>query len=300
MLTVFLELHELETKRLNIEIQDESTIKEYYELRQQLTTYTKDMRDVINHPNYCLQFMQSGRLVRIKYMDYDFGWGAVVNFTQRRPSKEQKPEDITPHQSYVLDVLLQVADGASNGTKTHQDLPQGVRPPVEGEKAKMEVVPVLLSCIESIGHIRIFLPDNLKSTDQRNTVRKSLDEVKRRFPDGIAVLDPIENMGITDESFKKLMRVRILFSQCGSQTNSCHAENRSSRVPPSVKSFAQLSSTSRSLRPVRGEDGALCKDQSCQEADHCCALDHAAGRVEMSQACASSLRLHQRSRGCSA
>lgn len=141
-------------------------------------------------------------------MDYDFGWGAVVSFTKRRPSKDQKPEDMIPQQSFVLDVLLLVADSASNGTKTHQDLPQGVRPPLEGENAKMEVVPVLLSCIESIGHIRIFLPNDLKSADQRNTVRKSMDEVKRRFPDGIAVLDPIENMGITDESFKKLMRVR--------------------------------------------------------------------------------------------
>jgi len=37
-----------------------------------------------------------------------------------------------------------------------------------------------------------------------------LDEIKRRFPDGIAVLDPIENMGISDESFKKLLRVRSL------------------------------------------------------------------------------------------
>ena len=190
-----------------MEIPDEGAIKEYYELRQQLATYTKDMRDIINHPNYCLQFMQPGRLVWIKHMDYDFGWGAVVSFAPRKPVRDQKPDDITPQQSFVLDVLLQVADGTSNGTKTYQDLPQGVRPPAEGEKAKMEVVPVLLSCVESIGHIRIFLPDDLKSPEQRNTVRKSLDEVKRRFSDGIAVLDPIENMGITDASFKKLLRV---------------------------------------------------------------------------------------------
>ena len=189
-------------------IPDEGTIREYYDLRQQLTTYSKDMRDVINHPNYCLQFMQQGRLVSIKHMDYDFGWGAVVNFTQRRPAKDQKAADVPPQQSYILDVLLQVADGSSSGTRTHQDLPQGVRPPAEGEKVKMEVVPVLLSCVEAIGHIRIFLPNDLKSADQRNTIRKSLEEVKRRFPDGIAVLDPIENMGITDGSFKKLLRVR--------------------------------------------------------------------------------------------
>ena len=201
------QLHTLEMQRSSMEISDEGTIREYYDLRKQLDTYTKDMRDVINHPNYCLQFMQSGRLVRIKYMDHDFGWGAVVNFTARKPGKGQKAEDISPQQSYVIDVLLQVADTSSNGTRTHTELPQGVRPALEGEKSKMEVVPILLSCVESIGHIRIFLPADLKSADQRNTARKSIDEVKRRFPDGIAVLDPIENMGITDNSFKKLLRV---------------------------------------------------------------------------------------------
>ncbi len=209
---VSLELHELEAQRSSIEIADEGTIREYYDLRQQLAIYTKDMRDVINHPNYCLQFMQSGRLVRIKYKDYDFGWGAVVNFTPRKPNKDEKAEDITPQQSFVIDVLLQVADASSNGTRTHQELPQGVRPANEGEKAKMEVVPILLSCVESIGHIRIFLPNDLKPADQRNTVQKSLDEVKRRFPDGIAVLDPIENMGITDASFKNLLRVSQYYS----------------------------------------------------------------------------------------
>ncbi|MCJ1390455.1 ATP-dependent RNA helicase mtr4 [Xylographa bjoerkii] len=218
------ELHELEIQRSTMEIADESTIRDYYELRQQLSTYSKDMRDVINHPNYCLQFMQPGRLVRIKHMDYDFGWGAVTNFTARKLPRDQT-ESMPPQQSYILDVLLQVADSSSNGTKTHQDLPQGIRPPLEGEKVKMDVVPVLLSCVESISHIRIFLPDNLKSSDQRNTVRKSLDEVKRRFPDGIAVLDPIENMGITDSSFKKLLRkIEVLESRL--LTNPLHNSPR--------------------------------------------------------------------------
>lgn len=202
-----IELHELEAQRSGFEIVDESTIREYYELRQQLTTYTKDMRDIINHPIYCLQFMQPGRLVRIKHDDYSFGWGAVVNFSAVKQSKDQKAEDVIPQKSYVLDVLLQVVDTSSSGTRSFQTIPSGVRPPEEGEKAKMEVVPVLLSCVESIGHIRIFLPSDLKSAEQRNTVRKSLEEVKRRFPDGISVLDPIENMGIKDTSFKKLLRV---------------------------------------------------------------------------------------------
>ena len=202
-----IELQALETKKADLEIRDEATIREYYDLRQQISMYTKDMREIITHPNYCLQFMQSGRLVRIKYRDYDFGWGVVVNFLPRKPAKGQSAADIRPQQAYIVDVVLQVADDVSFAPQTSQDLPPGVRPPGPGEKGKTEVVPVLLSCIDSIGHIRLFLPPELKTVESRNTVRKALEEVRRRFPDGMATLDPIENMGITDESFKKLLRV---------------------------------------------------------------------------------------------
>lgn len=199
------ELRELEVQRGALHIPDESQIKEYYELRQQISTYTKDMRDVINHPHYCLPFMQPGRLVRVKHESYDFGWGAVVNFTPRRLDRNQT--ESKPQESYILDVLLPVAEGSSTATKTQQDLPPGIRPPEEGEKTVMQVVPVLLTCLDSISHLRIFLPDDLKSQPERDSVKKSLEEVKRRFPDGIAVLDPIENMNINDTSFKKLLRV---------------------------------------------------------------------------------------------
>ncbi|KAI9785684.1 MAG: ATP-dependent RNA helicase mtr4 [Geoglossum umbratile] len=208
------ELYDLESEIMAIEIADEPTIKDYFDLRQHLSAYTKDMREVINHPNYCLQFMQPGRLVQIMHLDYDYGWGAVVNFTPRRPGKGQKAEDFTPQQSYLIDVLLLVSDNASIGTQTHKELPDGVRPPAEGEKGKMEVVPVLLSCVQGIGQVRLFLPNDLRSAEQRNTVKKSLEEVQRRFPDGLALLDPIETMGITDESFKQLLRkIEILESK---------------------------------------------------------------------------------------
>jgi ATP-dependent RNA helicase DOB1 len=210
------ELQELQTERDEMEIPDEATIKEYYDLRQQLTSYTKDMRDVINHPNYCLQFMQPGRVVHIKYKDYDYGWGAVVKFTERRPTKNSNSNgnEFPPQQAYILDVLLNISENDSVAPQTTTEFPIGIKPPGEGEKGKMEVVPVLLSCIEAIGHVRIFLPKDLNPSDQRNQVRKSLEEVKRRFPDGIAILDPIENMGITDDSFKKLLRkIEVLESR---------------------------------------------------------------------------------------
>lgn len=195
---------ELENEKANMEIKDEASIKDYYQLRQQLDTYTKDMRDVITHPNYCLQFLQHGRMVKIKHKDWEFGWGAVVNVSARRPGKN---EVLSPQQSHIVDVIIPVASDTKFAPSANDGLPAGIRPPSAGDKGKMEVVPVLLSCIEAIGHLRLFLHQELKSTEQKNTVRKSLEEVKKRFPDGIAVLDPIENMGITDDSFKKLLRV---------------------------------------------------------------------------------------------
>src|SRR5204862_6120131 len=81
------ELQDLEADKHAIVIEDESTVREYYDLRQQLNTYGKEMRDVVNHPNYCLQFMQPGRLVKVKFKDADFGWGVVVNYSKRLKGK---------------------------------------------------------------------------------------------------------------------------------------------------------------------------------------------------------------------
>jgi ATP-dependent RNA helicase DOB1 len=71
------------------------------------------------------------------------------------------------------------------------------------------VVPVLLSTIDGISHLRIVLPKDLRSEQARETTWKSVLEVHKRFPDGIALLDPIQNMGITDSKFKALVKVRI-------------------------------------------------------------------------------------------
>lgn len=208
------ERSELEEQMESMKIADESTIREYYDLRKQIETYSKDMKSVIQLPNYCLPFMQPGRLVRIKYDNMDFGWGAVVNFIEKKQNRDErslrrgeKQQAPSPQESWVIDTLLLVADASSSATRTHQNVPSGVRPPGPGERGQMQVVPCMLTCIDSIGHVRVFLPKDLRSAEERNSVKKALEEVKRRFPDGMPVLDPIENMKITDASFKKLLRV---------------------------------------------------------------------------------------------
>lgn len=209
---VLIELHQLDLERSNMIISDESEIRDYWELVQQLNSYTDDMRQVITHPNYCLPFMQPGRLVHIKHGDQDFGWGAVVNFIERKfppntPEDEQKPQ-----LGWVVDVVLPIADSSARisnrfqSNKSRTELPPGIRPAVAGEKTRMEVVPVLLSCVHAIAELRIFPPKDLNNVEDRNAVKRALDEIQRRFPNGLALLDPVENMNINDESFKRLLR----------------------------------------------------------------------------------------------
>jgi ATP-dependent RNA helicase DOB1 len=68
------------------------------------------------------------------------------------------------------------------------------------------VVSVLLTTIEGISHIRVFMPKDLRSDQARETLWKSVLEVHRRFLD-VPLLDPIENMGIKDDKFKVLVKV---------------------------------------------------------------------------------------------
>lgn len=73
---------------------------------------------------------------------------------------------------------------------------------------------MMLTCVNSVSHIRITLPKDISQASTRSGMKKILDEIKRRFPDGVPVLDPIENMGIKDDSFKKLLRkIEVLESR---------------------------------------------------------------------------------------
>lgn len=199
------ELHQLENDRNDMMIEDEATIRSYYDLRKQLDTYAEDMRMVIIHPTYSLKFMQPGRLVEIKQGEHNFGWGAVISFYRRQQQKDSS-EKLTPQEQWQLDIAMNIADGSAVPTKATQGLPPGIRPAQEGEKSKVAVVPVLLKCVYKISHVRIFPPKDVSSQTELDKIQRSLLEVQRRFPDGLAILDPVENMEIIDNSFKELLR----------------------------------------------------------------------------------------------
>lgn len=178
-------------------------------MRHQLDVHNEDLREVINHPTHSLPFLQPGRLVKVRFGEIDYDWGCVVNF-QRRLGDRGKAlgPDVPAQESYIVDVLLNITStqGFQKEKFAVGAASNFVKPCPPGEVGEFAVVPVLLSTLDGISRIRIFLPKDLKSPDARQNALKAVQEVKRRFPTGIPLLDPVENMGIQDEQFHKLLK----------------------------------------------------------------------------------------------
>ncbi|KAI8393428.1 rRNA-processing arch domain-containing protein [Radiomyces spectabilis] len=202
------ELMNLENQKNDIVIPNEEEIQSYYEIRKQIDTYSQDVRDVINHPTYCLPFMQPGRLVRVKHDNVDFGWGVVLNFHKlQQKNKKDDPENPT----YFADVLLYCTKDSSL-SKDAEGNATGFYP-AKDDEGSMLAVPVMLSCLEGISHIRLVLPKEVRSKDARQTIYKSIKEIKKRFPEKIPLLDPVDNMNIKDPAFKKLVQKIVILEE---------------------------------------------------------------------------------------
>jgi len=211
------ELISLQQERDGMTIPDESTVKDYWTIRSQLEEYNKDMIAVIQHPSHCLEFLQPGRLVSIKSPSGTaYGWGVVIDSMARKAPKAGDPP-YPPNESYFIDVLLKISANSKDFThkvKPAGAMPEGINSEKDGEKSRWEIVPCLLSCLHTLSQIRVFLPKKCESRSDKDGLGNSVDEVYRRFPDGIPILDPLENMGINDDSFKKLLRkIEVLESR---------------------------------------------------------------------------------------
>ena len=66
-------------------------------------------------------------------------------------------------------------------------------------------IPVLLPLLNGVSSVRIFLPNDVRSPKARATVWDRVKEVLRRFSGSLPLLDPIEDMGVSDQRFTELV-----------------------------------------------------------------------------------------------
>eukprot|EP00743_Colponemidia_sp_Colp-15_P003213 GILK01003472.1.p1 GENE.GILK01003472.1~~GILK01003472.1.p1 ORF type:complete len:1034 (+),score=223.64 GILK01003472.1:50-3151(+) len=188
-------LNALEAERDSIEIPDEQTVAEYYMIKSQIERAREEMRAMMNQAEFVLPFLQPGRLARVQEGDLDFGWGVVINFQKRNAEKMRTEKETV---TYIVDVALNCAPPAANDSK-----PKPCPPDQAGE---IQIVPIKLELLNGLSSVRIYIPKDLRSVDSRASIGRSLREIRKRFPDGIPLLDPIKDMQIDNADFEKLIK----------------------------------------------------------------------------------------------
>ena len=230
---------ELAALRDAVAVPDNEQVEEYVNLRDTLCVLRGEMRGWLNHPDNAIQFLQVGRCVKVCVRDprqvadeatsagEDGGsaqlaaasvaseWGCVVK--HERDGSE-----------YLIDVVMNVEEAVNNGSRPRKGNLQSrfkVRPMGWDGKTRLEhedghdetwspgdvtveprVVQVPLSQIDNLSSVRIYAPKELVSIESRMRVQRAVNEVVRRFPDGVPMLSPETDMRIDVDNFRKLKK----------------------------------------------------------------------------------------------
>lgn len=199
-------LIELTNELSTIQIDDEPLIKEYYDFKVQLNKYQQDAQKIITHPGHVLPYLQSGRVIKVKVGDMDYGWGMVQSFSKRTNKRNLPYSD---HESYIVQVFIysMFIDSPVNLIKPfNPDLAEGIRPSGPGEKSRAEYIPITLDSIEKISSVRLKVPTDFKSSSAKRNLLKTLKDLPKKLPDGIPLMDPINSMKINDPDFTVLIK----------------------------------------------------------------------------------------------
>jgi ATP-dependent RNA helicase DOB1 len=220
---------ELENDATSIEVGSSEEVelaKEYYQMDQQLLLIKQKISRIVQKPEYILKFLQvAGRLLDITIDDQNFGWGVLTSFKKKTGGGAGggagKLAELSNQPIYTLEVLIPCVDRHFDGVDDNdkeedvKDAPllwrgtvrhcRPVKPGDEEKVVSMRLFTVSLQHIDRISAVRIFTPQAVSTPEARKKVSLSVNEVKKRFPDGIPLLDPVKDLGIEEDTFKTLM-----------------------------------------------------------------------------------------------
>lgn len=179
----------------SFDLKDEASITSYHHIREQLDSLGKKYHEFYTNPQYLIPFLQPGRMVKVKTEDDEYEWGIIVNF--KKDTKDNTKNPLKSVTRVIVDVLLHVDEEAEKeGTP---------KPCPAGKKGSVEVVPVLLGLITKVSSLRVYYPNDLRPADNRRSVLNRIAEVKKRYPEGPPLLNPVQDMHIKDKEFLNVL-----------------------------------------------------------------------------------------------
>ncbi|TMX00055.1 hypothetical protein EJD97_001473 [Solanum chilense] len=189
----------LEKEAAKLDASGEGEVAEYHKLKLEIAQREKKLMAEITRPERVLHFLLPGRLVKVWEGGKDWGWGVVVNVVKKPPAASgSMPASLSASRStgYIVDTLLHCSLGS--GENGSQPKPC---PPRPGEKGEMHVVPVQLPLISSLSKLRISVPADLRPLEARQSILLAIQELQKRFPQGLPKLNPVKDMGFEDPEF---------------------------------------------------------------------------------------------------
>uniref|UniRef100_A0A131XF32 Putative cytoplasmic exosomal rna helicase ski2 dead-box superfamily protein n=1 Tax=Hyalomma excavatum TaxID=257692 RepID=A0A131XF32_9ACAR len=193
-------LQKLQAELDSFQIPNETEVAAYYKVRQQLASLSSELQAFLTKPQYCIPYLQPGRMVYVNNGTDDFGWGVIVAYTKKKIVVARGQPGLKD-PVVIADVLLNVSKESAQTKLTSK-----LTPPKPGEKGEMQVVPLTVDNITKMSSIRLFYNQDLKSADNRAAVLKSIREVEERFPKGIPLVDPFEDLNIKDANMKEVVK----------------------------------------------------------------------------------------------
>lgn len=233
-------------ERDQIVIKNEEEVAEYYYLSRALVKLKEDFLAIRNKPEHVVRFLNGGRLVKVytkpsatslgggdasASTKAQWDWGVIVNFTTKNAadSTSANPDTVV----HVLLNCLTSSTGATNPDGTTAELPSpapiGTMGLTSATTCEMKICPVPLEMLDLVSSLRVYIPKDLRSLESRQSVGKSVKEVLRRFPQGVPLLDPLEDMDIKDEAFARIIS-RIADAEAKVKASAFHdAKDKDSR-----------------------------------------------------------------------
>ncbi|GFT23490.1 exosome RNA helicase MTR4 [Nephila pilipes] len=230
----------LQEKHDTIQIDREDEVDSYYKIKKQLSALSEEYQAYIVQPEYCVPFFQPGRLVKVKNGEDDFGWGIIINYQKKNILSGSNKETAY----YVVDVLLKVSKESSD-TKITSNL----KPPQQGEKGVMQIVPIKSNLIQQLSTVRAHTPKDLRPLDNRMQVLKTIEAIMDRFPDGVPLLDPFEDMKIKDQGLKDVVKKIEAFT---SRLNHHHLHNDPS-IEELIEEFKKKFEIENEIKDAKAE-----------------------------------------------
>ncbi|KAK9060592.1 hypothetical protein SSX86_021298 [Deinandra increscens subsp. villosa] len=190
----------LEEEAAKLNASGEVDVAEYHKLKLEISELEKKMMAEITRPERALYFLLPGRLVKVREGGTDWGWGVVVNVVKKSAPPIGSLPPTSRGSNYIVDTLLHCSIGSSESGSRPRPCP-----PRSGQKGEMHVVPVQLPLISALSKLRISVPSDLRPMEARQNILLAVQELERRFPQGLPKLNPVKDMGIEEPEFVDLV-----------------------------------------------------------------------------------------------